>query len=300
MQFNDSMMEEFEMTYLGKLRYFLGFKVRQLEHSVFESQCKYTDDLLNKERMLHCNPLASSMNSNEKLYSSDNYRPTDSTKYSQLIGGLLYSTNTLLDIIHAVTVISHFIQAPSMHYCGAVKKILCYLNGTIGFGIYYTRIEKFKLTGYSDSNQGGSRDDRHSTTSWIFTLGSGAVTQCSKKQPITNLSSIEAEYISITLASYEFVWLHRQLEDLNEKQFGPSVIMCDNKSAISIAHNPVLHGHAKHIDTRYHFIQDLVRDGTIDIVYCSTHDQLTNVFTKGLPNYKFERFRDALCMRGSE
>lgn len=154
--------------------------------------------------------------------------------------------------------------------------------------------------GYSDSDWGGSPDDRRSTSGWVFMLGSGAIAWSSKKQPITALSSTEAEYISVTSAACEAVWLRRLLQDMNEKQACPTTLMCDNKSAISIARNPILHGRTKHIDTRYHFIRDLIKDGTINIIHCSTLDQVADVFTKGLPNCKFEVLRNMLGMRGSE
>lgn len=94
--------------------------------------------------------------------------------------------------------------------------------------------------------------------------------------------------------------MRRLLQDMNEKQAYPTTLMCDNKSAILIARNPILHGRTKHIDTRYHFIRDLIKDGTINIIHCSTLDQVADVFTKGLPNCKFEVLRNMLGMRGSE
>ncbi|XP_039134340.1 uncharacterized protein LOC120271728 [Dioscorea cayenensis subsp. rotundata] len=131
-------------------------------------------------------------------------------------------------------------------------------------------------------------------------LGSGAIAWSSKKQPITALSSTEAEYIFVTSAACEVVWLRRLLQDMNEKQACPTTLMCNNKYAISIARNPILHGRTKHIDTRYHFIRDLIKDGTINIIHCSTLDQVADVFTKGLPNCKFEALRNMLGMRGSD
>lgn len=77
----------------------------------------------------------------------------------------------------------------------------------MGYGIFYTRNEKFKLISYSDSDWRGSPDDRRSTTGWVFTLGSSAIAWCSKKQPITTLPSTEAEYISITSVACEAIWL---------------------------------------------------------------------------------------------
>lgn len=74
------------------------------------------------------------------------------------------------------------------------------------------------------------------------------------------------------------------------------VIYCDNKFVILITQNLTMHGRIKHIDTMFHLIRDLVYNGEIFVVYCSTHDQVEDIFTKALPSYKFEQFREALRM----
>lgn len=88
--------------------------------------------------------------------------------------------------------------------------------------------------------------------------------------------------------------MQQLLEDLNEKQKDASVIYCDNQSALSIAKNPILHGRTKHIDIRFHFIRDLMKDKIIQVKYCSPETQLADVFTKGLPRAKFDSFRERL------
>lgn len=133
---------------------------------------------------------------------------------------------------------------------------------------------------------GGSIDDRKSTTGWVFNLGSAAVAWCSKKQNITALSSTEAEYISATSAACQAMWMRRLLEDMNEKQLEPTVIFCDNKSAIAIAKNPAMHGRTKHIDTRYHFIRGLIADESLILLHCCTNEQVADVLTKALPIQK--------------
>lgn len=81
------------------------------------------------------------------------------------------------------------------------------------------------------------------------------------------------------------------------RQEGASVIYCDNSSAISITKNPTMHGRTKHIDTRFHFIRDLVSSGALNVQYCKTNEQIADVFTKALPTHKFNYFRDELGVR---
>ena len=105
---------------------------------------------------------------------------------------------------------------------------------------------------------GGSLDDRKSTSGNCFSFGSGLITWSSKKQSIVALSSTEAEYVAITSASTQDLWLRKILEEIGEKQIQPRVIYCDNVSAINLAKNLVHHSRTKHFDMKYHFIRDLV------------------------------------------
>lgn len=151
--------------------------------------------------MLNCKSADNLMNSNEKLHSQDNSSDANPLRYRLIVGGTLYRSYTRPDIMHAVSMVFRFMQLPSMHHLGVVKRILRYINGTVNYGIYHNKNEEFKLLGHP------SQDDQKSTTGWVFSLGFGVVAWCSKKQPITALSSTEAEYISVTAPAYEAVWL---------------------------------------------------------------------------------------------
>ncbi|XP_039119918.1 uncharacterized mitochondrial protein AtMg00810-like, partial [Dioscorea cayenensis subsp. rotundata] len=217
-EFRENMMSTFEISDLGPLRYLLGLEDKQKPGSLFVSQLRYAEDLLKKTGMLHSKPIASPMNSNKKLSLKDISGNADPTRYRKIIGGLLYLTHTRPDLAFAVGVVSRFMQAPTTHHLGAVKRILHYVAGTVSYGLHFSHNNNFKLIGYTDSDWGGSPDDRKSTSGWVISLGSAAIAWSSKKQLITALSSTEAEYISVTSAACEAVRLRRLLEELNEKQ----------------------------------------------------------------------------------
>ena len=120
----------------------------------------------------------------------------------------------------------------------------------------YSTSENFKLIGYTDN--GGSIDDRTNTFGYTFHFGTGVVSWASKKQPIVTLSSAEAEYVAATGATCQAVWMRRMLKDLSQNQQESTTIFCDNYSAIALSKNHVFHKKTKHIDTRYHFIRELV------------------------------------------
>ena len=136
--------------------------------------------------------------------------------------------------------------------------------------------------------------DRQSTSGFMFSLGSAAITWSSKKQPTVALSTTEAEYRGATVAACEVAWLEMLLIDLGIQVQVPVVIYCDNLSSIQLARNPVFHARTKHIEVHYHFIRERVLDGDIDLTYVRTDEQVADIFTKALGAEKLRRFRSML------
>jgi hypothetical protein len=108
------------------------------------------------------------------------------------------------------------------------------------------------------------------------------ISWASKKQPIVSISSAEAEYVAATSASCQVVWLRRILKDMSHTKNDPTPIFCDNTSSISLSKNHVLHKKSKHLDTRFHFIRELVNNGDIALQFSGSRDHLVDIFTKPL------------------
>ncbi|KAL7129296.1 hypothetical protein ABFS83_13G056600 [Erythranthe nasuta] len=185
-------------------------------------------------------------------------------------------------------------QNPSRIHLGAAKRILRYIAGTMDYGIWYSKVPNFRLYGFTDSDWASSLDDRRSILANVFTLGSGAVTWSSKKQATAALSSSEAEYMAVTSAACQVVWLRRILAELQQEQEGATEIFCDNKSTISMTKNPSFQSRTKHIDIRFHFVRDLVAKDEMSLKYCNTNEQVADVLTKSLSKEKFVYFRNLL------
>ena len=113
-------------------------------------------------------------------------------------------------------------------------------------------------------------------------MNSSAISWSSKKQTVVTLSTTEVEFVVAASSACQVVWLRRILKSLSHVSFGPTVVYCDNISTIKHSKNPVMHGHNKHIDIRFYFLRDLVKDGVIELTQCSTHKQVTNIMTKPL------------------
>ncbi|XP_048447466.1 secreted RxLR effector protein 161-like [Pyrus x bretschneideri] len=205
----------------------------------------------------------------------------DSTYDKQMVGSLIYLTATRPDVMCAVSLLSRYMEFPTNLHFQAAKKVFHYLQGTSDFGVFYKKGEVSRLIGFTDSDYAGDLDDR-STSGSVFMMSSGAMSWSSRKQQLVTLSTTEAEFIAAATSACQAIWLRRILEELHFQQHEPIVIYCDNSSAIKLSKNPVLHGRSKHIDVRYHFLRDLTNEGTIDLVYYRSEDQVADIMTKPL------------------
>eukprot|EP00253_Pinus_taeda_P027641 PITA_27641 len=154
------------------------------------------------------------------------------------------------------------------------------------------------LVGFTDSDWAGDPDDRKSTAGYVFTLGSGPITWACKKQAAISLSSAEAEYRGAVEASREALWLRQILSELGFEQQHPTTLWCDNQSAIQLCKDPVQHQRSKHIELHMHVIRKLIHDHVLEVQYCSTDDQVADIFTKALTEAKFTKLRYMLGVQG--
>lgn len=292
--FKKSMMEEFEMTDLGLMHYFLGIEVVQSPSGIFISQKKYVLEILERFKMKDCNSVCTPTEVGLKLTRNGAGKKVDVTMYKQIVGSLMYLTTTRPDIMHAVSLISRYMENPTEDHLLAAKRIFRYVKGTANFGILYKKVGNLSLFGFSDSDYAGDIDDRKSTSGFVFMMGSAAISWSSKKQQIVTLSTTEAEFVAAASCSCQAIWLRRLLEVLHNQQQGPTLIYCDSSSAIKLSKNSVLHGRSKHIDVRYHFLRDLSKGGVIELVYCRSEDQVADILTKPLKSAVFVKLRREL------
>lgn len=217
-------------------------------------------------------------------------------RYLELVGSLLYATQTRPDIQFAVGLISQFGGNPGIPHLEAAKRVLRYLRGTAKFSLMLGRQGEgaVDLVGWTDSNWAQDVDTRRSVGGFIFDIVGSSVSWSSKKQPTVALSTVEAEYMASSNATKEAIWLRVLLEDMGFKQVTATLIHADNQGCIALARNPIAHSRAKHIDIRHHFIRERIQSSEIRLEYCSTKDMLADIFTKQLPREAFEKFRLAL------
>ena len=246
-----------------------------------------------------CKPASTPIDPNMKLGTAEEDAAVDREMFQRLVGKLIYLSHTRPDIAYAVSVISQFMHNPKEVHLQAAHRILQYLKGNPGKGILFKRNGGLVLEAYTDADYAGSLVDRRSTSGYCTFLGGNLVTWRSKKQNVVARSSAEAEFRAMAQGVCELLWLKIILEDLKIRWDGPMRLYCDNKSAISIAHNPVQHDRTKHIEVDRHFIKEKLESGLICTPYVTTQGQLADVLTKGLNSTVFQNIISKLGMENT-
>jgi hypothetical protein len=153
----------------------------------------------------------------EKVLSRFGYsdhKPIPTPYDASIIGSLMYlASATRHDISFAVSKLSRFVSNPGDDHWNALERVMCYLVGTMDYGIHYTRYPKV-LEGYSDSKWISDANEIKAMSSYVFTLGGGAVSWKSCKQTILMRSAMEAELTALDAATIEVEWLRELLMDL--------------------------------------------------------------------------------------
>ncbi|GJP77868.1 hypothetical protein CLOP_g8201 [Closterium sp. NIES-67] len=137
------------------------------------------------------------------------------------------------------------------------------------------------LSCYTDASFNSVKADGTCIGGYVCLLGGGAVSWRSKKQNEVGLSSCETEYMALHHGAKEVVWLRRLLEELGVGQEEPTVVFCDNESAVKLAKNACLHGLTKHIRPKWHWVRRLL-DKEVRLEIVKTHQQAADIFTKRL------------------
>ena len=234
----DSLATRFKMKDLGKLHYCLGIAVEYDEEKkcLWMHQRQYIQSLLERYGLSQAKTSTTPADINVKLVKDDGMsKPVDPVFYQSMVGSLLYAAiATRPDISQAVGAVSKF---NSCAHLTAVKRIFRYLKGTINLGLKYERSDDSSLIGFSDADWAGDMDNRHSTTGNLFVMSGGAISWLSRKQTVVALSTTEAEYVALSTATQEAVWLRRLLSDIKITPTTP-----------------------KHIDIKFHYVREALYD----------------------------------------
>ncbi|GAU43783.1 hypothetical protein TSUD_378080 [Trifolium subterraneum] len=254
---------KFALKQLGEVDYFLGIEVHHKQSGgLLLHQSKYIKDLLVKTKMENFKPIGSPMVSGYKLSKFGIDAMTDPTLYRSTVGALQYATLTRPDIAYSVN------------------------KGTLHHGLLLQPClssPPFSLRAYSDADWATDQDGRRSTSVSCIYFGSNLISWGSKKQQLVARSSTEAEYRSMANTTAEL-----------QVPCHTPTLLCDNLSAVSLTHNPILHSRTKHMELNIHFVRERVLSKHLNVLHVPAMDQLADPLTKPLAPSNYAAIRTKL------
>ncbi|GKA45682.1 retrovirus-related pol polyprotein from transposon TNT 1-94, partial [Tanacetum coccineum] len=196
-EFTKIMHDEFEMSMMGELNFFLRLQIKQMEDGIFFNQSKYIKEMLKKFGLEDSKPMKTPMSSDTKLTKDEECESVDSTKYRGMIGSLLYLMASRPDIMFSVCLCARFQEAPKTSHLEVVKRIFRYIKGTTHLGLWYPKGTGIETVVYADSDHAGDYVDRKSTSGICTFVGCCLTSWFSKKQTALAISTTEAEYVTL-------------------------------------------------------------------------------------------------------
>lgn len=284
----------FSLKDLGRLNYFLGIEVTSTLHGVSLSQKKYILELLQKASMDKSKASPTPMMTTCRISAHEGTPMEDEHLFRSIVGALQYVVITRPDIAFSVNKVCQYMHKPLDVHFKAVKRILRYLQGTLDYGLQFTRHLKLVLEAYSDASWGSDVDDGRSTSGFCVFLGGNLVSWSSKKQQVVSRSTAEAEYRSLAHVTAEITWIRLLLTELGVTLPSKDLVWCDSSATIAVANNPVMHSKFKHVELDLFFVREKVVDGSLLVGHVSGQDQVADMLTKPLAVGLFDKFRKRL------
>jgi len=306
----DKLSEPYKIKDIGELKWCLGIEVnRPQPHVIHLNQSLFARKALEDLGMGDSKPMKTPAE-HKTMLSKDQCPEPDSEEalnmlkvpYRSAVGSLNYLTiRTRPDLSYAVGTVARFNQNPGEIHWTGVKRILRYLRGTLDKGIRYTGsghrdAKRLILEVYCDSDFGGDHDNSVSITGFVIFLAGGPICWGSLRQRHVERSTTAAEYIAMSEALLEVVWLRGLLRELGFEQTQPTVVRVDNQSAIAMARNPLTTKRARQIRIAYHLVvREFTRDdGEVVLEHVSGSENTADVFTKALSPVVYGPHRDKL------
>ncbi|CAI7785220.1 unnamed protein product [Closterium sp. NIES-54] len=297
----EEMLEmQFKCLKMGDVKYYLGMHVeRDLDKGVLRlHQRKYYEGLAEKYGLQNGGKPATQLPSgftvepcaNEEVVGESNMK-----LFHSMVGALNYAANhTRPDIAFATSRLASVVSRPSHEQLEAAKRLVRYVSATTSVDLEYSDVRQrlqrgaadfskgeMLLTCYTDASFNSVKADGTSIGGYVCLFGGGAMSWRSKKQNEMGLSSFETAYMALHHGAKEVVWLRRLLEEIGVCQKEPTVILCDNESAVKLAKNSCLHGLTKHIRPKWHWMRRLL-DKEVRLEIVKTHQQAADILTKRL------------------
>jgi hypothetical protein len=229
----------------------------------------------------------------------------EQSTYRSVVGYLLHLTkHSRPDISNAVRESSKSMDGATPLAFKEMKRLVKFMIDTSEYGFRIApsvpKTKKWKLTGYTDSDWSGDKDNRHSVSGYSMFLNGAVVLWKSKLQKPLALSSAEAEYYALCEAAKDVKYISMVLRSLGIEVELPITIYCDNVGAIFMTENASATTRTKHVDARYHYVRELLETGFIRIIFVRSEDNKSDWFTKNVSSELYSRHMGSYIIRRSE
>jgi hypothetical protein len=297
----------FEMTDEGVADSIVGIKVRKdpITKSLYLSNQLVASNIIQDYNMRDCYATATPIedktmsNADSPEVNSPEWQKMQLIPYRECVGRLInLSRMTRPDLAYAVSVVSRFLHNPGSRHWTAVLRILRYLKGTLDYELKVCSptdhnsqtTNSLTYGGYTDADWGGNEDNAKSTSGSAFFIGSSLVSWSSKGQNTTATSTTYAEYIAAYHAATECVWGRSFLDSFHLLPEEPTIIRCDNESAITLSKHHMINPRSKHFDTKYHYTRELSDNKVLELNHIPGKENCADMFTKPLRKHKFKKY----------
>lgn len=295
-----ALSKEFEMANLGDANYFLGMEIRKEGGKYGISLENYIDRVAGRFGLIDAKCAKTPMEDGFVKTREESPPLKSNGQYRSLVGALLYiAVCARPDIAASVSILGRCVCAPTEADWVAAKRVVRYLKGTKDWQLRYGDSEG-KLVGYSDADWAGDLKSRKSTSGIVFMYAGGAISWTSRLQDFVTLSSMESEYVALSEASQEAVWLLHLFEDFGEPTFKPVTLWEDNQSCIKFVSSERTTKRSRHIETRQCFVKELCEARVLELLYCSTEEMVADILTKALGQVKLRKFASMLGLAGGD
>jgi hypothetical protein len=289
--------ETFSLTALGEVEQFLGLQiVRDRKLRIIQvSQGPYIERVLTGKGWLNLNGVGSPLDAHMK-YNPDLPELEDKEKndYLELVGSAQWiSNNTRPDVAYAANFLGRHRQKPTSQHLEQLKRLWRYLSGTRNLGLTLggtCGLEELDLWLHCDASWADDPRTRRTTAGHIIYVGNSPIKWQSKQQTIVTLSTTEAEFINMSTAGRDMVWIKKLLHDIQIPILKIPVIGTDSKNALIAAESDRRNMSTRHTDVRYKWVKEKIKNGELTLDWVETGKMKADGLTKPLNPTKQAHF----------
>ncbi|GAW03045.1 retrovirus-related pol polyprotein [Lentinula edodes] len=224
-------------------------------------------------------------------------------QYRAVVGSILWGqVCTRPDLAFAGSLLARYQLNPGRAHWECVKWVAGYILNTLHYAIVYKAGAEpgLKPYAYVDSDHAGCQDAYRSTSGYVFFMAGAPVSWSSKWQATVALSTTESEYIGLSRATQQAVWISLFLSEVDLTQEGPINMLGDNFGSVCLTENSKRHALVKHIEMRHHYVREKVQSGEVNIKWIRSGENIADIFTKALNGTTHSKFVSMLGIDRTE